>query len=68
MGNNKQGKIMERVLVTEETLAKVFTEWDLRYRNSPENFMSEVQHLLKETPYSYGKSCALYLIKLLEEK
>lgn len=44
-----------------------FTEWDRRYRNNPKEFMNIVDHLLKETSYSYGKACALYFHKLLDE-
>lgn len=44
-----------------------FAEWDRRYREEPETFMNEVQHLLGETPESYGKACGLYFAKLLWE-
>lgn len=46
---------------------KAFTEWDRRYRNNPREFMSTAEHLLQETPYSYGKACALYFNKLMDE-
>lgn len=54
--------------VTEQSLAAAFTEWDRRYREEPERFMSEAQHLLKETPETYGAACAPYLIALLTGK
>ena len=44
-----------------------FTEWDRRYREEPERFQSEAQHLLKETPDSYGAACAPYFAKILAE-
>jgi hypothetical protein len=50
---------------TEQQLADAFTEWDRRYRQEPERFMSEAQHLLKETPETYGAACAPYLLALL---
>lgn len=56
------------VTFTPEQLAAAFTEWDRRYREEPERFMSEAQHLLQETPESYGEACAPYLIKILEEQ
>lgn len=48
-----------------ETIQAIFTEWDRRYRNDPNGFMSEVEHLLRETPDSYGKACAAYFSVLL---
>lgn len=53
---------------TLEQLAAAFTEWDRRYREEPERFMSEAVHLLKETPETYGEACAPYLAKILEEQ
>lgn len=50
---------------TEKELAAAFTEWDRRYREEPDRFMSEASHLLKETPETYGAVCAPYLIALL---
>ncbi len=44
-----------------------FTEWDRRYRDDPEKFWSEVRHLLKESPKTYGEGAAPYFVKLLEE-
>lgn len=53
------------VVTNENALAEAFTEWDRRYREEPERFMSEAEHLLKETPETYGQACAPYLIALL---
>ena len=50
-----------------QTIEKIFTEWDRRYRANPDEFMNEVEHLLGETPYSYGKACALYFLELSKE-
>jgi len=47
--------------------AKAFTEWDRRWREEPEHFMSESELLLKETPKTYGDACAPYFMKLLDE-
>ena len=59
---------MNEITVTQNQLADAFTEWDRRYREEPERFMSEAQHLLKETPYQYGQACAPYLIKIIREQ
>jgi len=53
------------VTATEAAIAEAFTEWDRRYREEPDRFMSEAHHLLKETPATYGAACAPYLIALL---
>lgn len=53
--------------VSESALAQAFTEWDRRYREEPDRFMSEGYHLLKTTPKSYGEACAPYLLKILGE-
>jgi hypothetical protein len=58
---------LKKTIVTEDTLAAAFTEWDCRYREEPERFQSEAAHLLRETPQSYGEVCAPYLLKILAE-
>lgn len=55
------------IQTTEEEVKTAFAEWDRRYREDPDTFMSEVQHLLGETPESYGDLCSTYFIKLLGE-
>lgn len=52
---------------TREDFARAFTEWDRRYREEPERFMSEAQHLLNETPETYGEYCAPYFVAILDE-
>jgi hypothetical protein len=52
---------------TQANLAEAFAEWDRRYREDPEGFMNEVQHLLGETPDSYGAAAAQYFNNLFEE-
>jgi len=51
----------------QELAAKAFAEWDRRYREEPERFMSEAQHLLQETPDSYGDKAAAYFLFILGE-
>ena len=50
---------------TEQELCAAFTEWERRYREEPERFMSEATKLLKETPQTYGELCAPYLLDIL---
>lgn len=52
---------------TVDELAAAFTEWDRRYREEPERFMSEAEHLLKETPETYGEGCAPYFVEILND-
>ena len=52
---------------TTKQIAAAFTEWDRRYREEPERFMSEAAHLLKNTPESYGEECAPFFEAILEE-
>jgi hypothetical protein len=59
--------ITTTVTASQHELAAAFTEWDRRYREEPDRFVSEAQHLLKETPETYGEACAPYLIKILSE-
>lgn len=55
----------ERVYVmSENEIASAFTEWERRYRENPEQFLSEAEKLLKKTPKTYGDSCAPYFIKI----
>lgn len=55
------------IKATLEELAAAFTEWDRRYREEPEKFMNDVQHLLIETPRTYGALCAPYFVSILED-
>lgn len=53
--------------ITEDALAKAFTEWDRRFREEPERFQSESSRLLKSDPATYGEQCAPYLLSILRE-
>jgi hypothetical protein len=50
-----------------EQAAAAFAEWDRRYREEPERFMSEAEHLLRETPDTYGDKAAAYFLYILGE-
>jgi hypothetical protein len=53
--------------LTHKQIVEVFTEWDRLYRNDPGNFMSDVEHLLRNTPDTYGNQCAVYFEKIIDE-
>ncbi|NJD24665.1 MAG: hypothetical protein FIB06_04595 [Betaproteobacteria bacterium] len=55
----------ETITATMDELAAAFTEWERRYREEPEKFMSEAAKLLRETPRTYGEACAPYLAAIL---
>jgi hypothetical protein len=46
-------------------LSAAFTEWERRFREEPERFLSEATKLLRETPETYGDACAPYLVWIL---
>lgn len=56
------------ITATPAELAAAFAEWERRYRQEPERFMSEATKLINTTPQSCGEFCAQYFIKLLTEK
>lgn len=56
----------EMITASKAELAAAFTEWERRYREEPDRFMSEAAKLLKETPETYGEAAAPYLIALLD--
>ena len=58
---------METITCTPADMAAAFTEWERRYREEPERFMSEAQKLLTQTPETYGEACAPYFLQLLRE-
>ena len=58
----------KKISVSQDQLAAAFTEWDRRWREEPERFMTEARHLLFETPHTYGQTCAPYLVTILSEQ
>jgi len=57
----------ERIDATLVDVQAAFTEWDRRYREDPDKFVSEATRLLKGTPDTYGAACAPYFQKILAE-
>lgn len=55
------------LIVPDTRIVDAFTEWDRRYRAEPEMFQSDVEHLLGNTPQSYGEGAAAYFHSLLME-
>ena len=52
---------------TASQFERAFTEWERRYREDPETFMSEATRLLKMTPATYGQAVAPYFVSILDE-
>ena len=70
MGERKQPRPAPGTLKTTERarrLAAIFEEWDRRYRDNPDDFMSVVEYLLGNTPKTYGEGAAAYFMKLERE-
>ena len=61
------GKKQVETTATLSQICEAFTEWDRRYREDPEKFMSEAEHLLKQTPKTYGDAAGPYFVKILNE-
>lgn len=53
--------------VTHSQVERAFTEWDRRYREEPDTFDNEVEHLLRNTPETYGARAAVYFTKVLAD-
>lgn len=47
--------------------AAAFTEWERRYREEPEQFMSDFARYTELSPESYGDRCADFFAGLLDE-
>lgn len=58
---------MDPVTARPDEIEAAFTEWDRRYREEPERFMSEATHLLRETAESYGAAAMPYFLAILAE-
>lgn len=53
--------------VTQEQLAAALTEWDRRWREEPDRFLSEAE-VLAQDPETYGDEAAPYLLSILREQ
>jgi hypothetical protein len=47
--------------------ALAFEEWNRRYRENQDEFMSVATALLEKTPATYGDACAVYFQSLLAD-
>ena len=54
-----------RTIATERS-AKAFTEWQRRYRDKPDGFLSD-EDVAALTVDDYGHRCAATLVRLLDE-
>lgn len=52
---------------TQKQIEATFTEWDRRYRENPELFMSEATHLIRGTAETYGAAATPYFLEILKE-
>jgi hypothetical protein len=52
--------------MSKEQLVAAFAEWERRYREDPERFMSDQERLV-ETEDTLGERRAAYLLQLIEE-
>ena len=55
------------MIATQKEIVAAFTQWDRRYREEPERFMSEAVHLLRETAVTYGERCGPYFTAIIRE-
>lgn len=55
------------ICATLADLCLAFTEWDRRFREEPELFQSQAQHLLRGTPETYGEFCGPYFESIIRE-
>ena len=58
--------LLGAIAATQAEFAAAFTEWERRYREEPERFMSETEKL-QGSPETYGDACAPYLLQILAE-
>lgn len=52
------------ITATQEELALAFTEWERRWRDDPEQFLTDSQKLA-ESAESYGEACAVAWLESL---
>lgn len=67
MGNKKPVPPQTRpstVKATRRQIEAAFTEWERRYRENPDEFMSE-QSTRADSAESYGEECAPYFIDII---
>lgn len=57
----------EIIAATPFEIQAAFTEWDRRFREDPEKFMSQATALLKGTPETYGEAATPYFLSILDE-
>lgn len=58
---------MNTINCTLPELSIAFTEWERRFREEPEKFLSDMEKAAK-SPESYGDSAAPYLASILTEQ
>ncbi len=56
--------INSMITVEKEQIVAAFTEWERMYRESPQEFMNEVERLSID-PQNYGENVTPFFLKLL---
>ena len=57
----------KKIHATIAELDTAFTEWERRFREEPEKFISDFARYTTTTPATYGKKCTRYFVTLLDE-
>ncbi len=55
------------IQVTMDELKAAFTEWDRRYRENSDKFMTESRRLAEGTPKTYGDGCGPYFRSIIDD-
>lgn len=53
--------------ITKEQLIKALTEWDRRWQENPDDFLSYAKSLAQD-PSDYGEAAAPYLLEIIKEQ
>jgi hypothetical protein len=62
----KRAEMKSTVTATQVEITAAFTEWDRRWREDPESFLSEAEALTQD-PEDYGSAATPYFLSILKE-
>lgn len=62
----KRADMKASITATPEEIVQAFTEWDRRWQEDPDAFLSEAE-ALAQAPESYGESATPYFLNILKE-
>lgn len=66
-GENQMVTKNTTISLTVEQIQAVFTEWDKRYRENPNDFMNEAYHLLFTDEEDYGAQATPYFLSIVDD-